>query len=309
MKNPVVILGRWYSLWRKMRKYPGVYSLPDACAQLRYLLQPQRLTEWELRQWIRKELSIRSESDGVLEIEIKRNGLIFYWLGGLSGGLAMGVRQEMEPSHPHYYNVPPIHLTPASLVLDVGACEGLFAIRVARARQAARIICFEPSARTASFLARAAEKNGVADRIKVEVFAVGRASGEVYFTDSESPEANRVVSTAVGGARKTPQVCLDDYCRDKQIRLGATDLIKVDAEGADFDVIRGAERIIREGAPQIAVTTYHEPAHAGDLIEFLRSLQPGYRFRLKGVTCFRTPDSIRPVLLQAALPLNARAGQ
>jgi len=309
MKNPVVVFGRWYALWRRMRRYPGVLSLADASKQLRYLLQPQRLTEWELRRWIRKELNVGPVSDGVREIEVKRNGLAFYWLGDLSAGLAMGVLQEVDPSNAHYYTSPPVRLTPASLVLDVGACEGLFAIRLARDRQAARIICFEPSARTASFLGRAAEKNGVADRVKVEICAVGRSSGEVYFTDSETPEANRVVSQGLAGARVTPQVCLDDYCREKQIELKSTDLIKVDAEGADLDVIRGAERIIRESSPQIAVTTYHETTHATDLMGFLRSVQPGYRFRLKGVTWFHAPDSLRPVLLQATLPPGSLVGQ
>ncbi len=48
------------------------------------------------------------------------------------------------------------------------------------------------------------------------------------------------------------------------------------------------------------MTTYHDPGHAEALIRFLRSLQPGYRFRLKGLTLWNSPSVPRPVLLQAS---------
>jgi FkbM family methyltransferase len=305
MKNPVALLGHSYRTWRALRRFPGVFSLGDASKRLRHVVQPNRVTEWELRRWIEKGLTIKNGSKGIYEIEVRGTGLMFYWLGSVCGGLANGVLQEVDPTHPHYYTTPPVQMRPSSLVLDVGSCEGLFAFRLLKNREAAKVVCFEPSARTASFLQRAAEKNGVSANLQVEICAVGRTSGEVNFIDSDVPEANRVVTHSSPGSTRVPQVSLDDYCKQKNIRLGAADLIKVDAEGADVEVIKGAECLIQEGSPQIAVTTYHHPEHAAELIGFLRSIQPRYQLRLKGFVLFNNSSLPRPVLLQAALPRPA----
>jgi FkbM family methyltransferase len=301
-KNPILVAGRAASAWRALRSYPGVFTLQDALSRCRWLLQPDRFTEREMCKFIQDQLRIKTLPEGVHEVEIRDNGLFFYWLGDTTGGLASGVLQEIDPTHPHYYTSPPVQLTPSSVVLDVGACDGLFAFRVARQREAARVICFEPGARTARFLEQAAHKNGVADRIQIEVLAVGSDSRDVFFTDLTSPEGNHVVEHAGAGLTKVRQVSIDDYCREHGIRLSCRDLVKVDAEGADVDVIRGAEENIRAGAPQIAVTTYHDPAHAAMLIEFLHSVQPRYQLRLKGLTLHNTKSLPRPVLLQAAVP-------
>jgi hypothetical protein len=76
-------------------------------------------------------------------------------------------------------------------------------------------------------------------------------------------------------------------------------LIKIDAEGFDFDILLGAERIIRSGNPQISVTTYHQDSHAEEIVNWLKGIQPKYHLRLKGFSSWT--DKPRPVLLQAAL--------
>jgi FkbM family methyltransferase len=307
MKNPLLVAARCYGAWRSLRAYPGVFSIKDASKHLPFTVGPGRYYETCMRRFINDELEIKSLPEEVHEIRVKRNGLLFYWLGPISGGLGGGVSQELDQRHPHFYNTPPVHLDPSTLVLDVGTCDGLFALRVTKNREVARVICFEPAPRTADYLRRAAEKNGVADHIGIEVMAVGKDSRDVFFTNLSSPEGNHVLADAGNGASKVRQVSIDDYCRANNIKLRSVDLIKVDAEGADVDVIKGAEQMIRQGAPQIAVTTYHDPDHAAALIEYLRSVQPNYQLRLKGFTLWQTIDRPRPVLLQAALPRNGSA--
>lgn len=302
LKNPIALAPRCFRTWRQLRVYPGVFSFRDACRHVRYVLQPNRITQRARLRVVARELNVRSLPDGVHEMELKREGLVFYWLGGIHEGLGGALMQEIDPEDPHYYMTLPVRLESTSLVMDVGACEGLFALRATRKREVARVVCFEPASRTAALLCKAAERNGVADRITVEVCAVGNKTGDVYFSDDVSPEGNRVVNAAGAGAQRVRQVTLDDYCQAHDLKPGPRDLIKIDAEGADVDVIRGAERIIRERSPQVAVTTYHDPGHAAAMIELLRTFQPAYRLRLKGMTLFNTRTTPRPILLQAALP-------
>ncbi|MCS5687644.1 MAG: FkbM family methyltransferase, partial [Acidimicrobiales bacterium] len=74
--------------------------------------------------------------------------------------------------------------------------------------------------------------------------------------------------------------------------------IKADAEGADLDVLLGAREQIRNGAPQLAITTYHVDDHAERMIAWLREIRPDYSLRLKGFSFWTAKP--RPVLLQAS---------
>ena len=93
-------------------------------------------------------------------------------------------------------------------------------------------------------------------------------------------------------------VRLEDLSITKEIELDQNDLIKADAEGADLDVLIGAEDQIRRNSPQIAITTYHVDYHAERMIDWLRKINPEYKIRLKGLSFWTTFP--RPVLIQAS---------
>ena len=285
--------------WRELRRFPGVFSAADASMLLSGVVLPMRFADRAAGRALGKEARIEREAEGMHKITHLESGLVFYWRGAVDNNLHYVMAQEFDPRFPHCYTTPPVRLTAESTVLDVGACEGLFAFRVLRSGQARRVICFEPSARTAHYTRLGAEVNGVADRLKVETVAVGRTTCRVQFVEGASADGNRVERTPAAGGDTVDCVALDDYCEQNAIRLGARDLIKIDAEGFDFEVLLGAERIIRAGSPQIAVTTYHNHEHAFQMAEWLGRVQPAYRMRLKGFASWTSPPE--PVLLQAAV--------
>ena len=89
-----------------------------------------------------REARIEPFEEGVVKVTVVEHGLMFYWLGRVDNNLHYSIAQEFNPNFPHHYTTPPVRLTPESLVFDVGACEGLFAFRVLKERQAAKVICF-----------------------------------------------------------------------------------------------------------------------------------------------------------------------
>ncbi|MEO5804139.1 MAG: FkbM family methyltransferase [Verrucomicrobiota bacterium] len=286
--------------WSSLRRYPGLFSLPDAALNWKEVLLPRRFSYRAAGRDLARTTRIEKVSDGVSKVTVLENGLVFYWLGEVSNNLYFSIAQEFDPLYPHYYTTPPVRMTPESLVLDVGSCEGLFAYRILKQGQARKVICFEPSERTANYTRLGAETNGLSDKIVVETLAVGRISGPVNFLEGDSPEANRIdLNSSATGGRTIMAVSLDDYCAEKKINLTERDLIKIDAEGADVDILKGAERLIRGGSPQIAITTYHDERHVFEMVDWLKQVQPAYRLRLKGF--FFWGGSPRPVLLQAAL--------
>ena len=82
------------------------------------------------------------------------------------------------------------------------------------------------------------------------------------------------------------------FGQKNEIELDKNDLIKADAEGADLDVLFGAEDQIRRNSPQIAITTYHVDDHAEKMIMWLREINPEYKLRLKGLSFWTTVSQI-----------------
>lgn len=299
MKNPFYNLCVAIKTWARLRAHRGVFRFSDAFMQFDRVLFPSRFHgRRAMKLWPRVATENLIE-EGVCRVQLKENGLCYYWPRPAGANHYFLYEQEFHPENPHYYSDAPIVLQADSIVLDVGACEGLFAFRVLKSRLVRRVICFEPSAAMADLLQRAARENGVEARVKIEPIALGGKTGPTYFQTGPTSDAG-AVSTSPGSAGETkiPMMTIDDYCKTNGLELGRTDLIKIDAEGSDLDVLFGARETIRRGAPQIAVTTYHEPRHAEQMIEFLREIQPKYSFRLKGFS-FWTPLP-NPVLLQAS---------
>jgi FkbM family methyltransferase len=299
MKNPAANLWSVFWTWRRLRRYPGLFTLGDAALQLDRVLLPARFAQRTAARELARAARIRPADEGAFEIELLEHGLRFFWPREPDNNLWFLIEQEFDPRNPHYYTTPPIRLSAESLVLDVGACEGLLALRALKTGLARRVICFEPWETMAALLRRGARANGMEQQLAVEPLAVDRQSGCVVLQEGADAEASSIHAPGESG-RKVAAVSLDDYCRAAGLSLSRRDLIKIDAEGADFAVLQGAEGLIRAGSPQIAVTTYHTDDHCFEIVDWLRRIQPRYRLRLKGFACWTQPP--RPVLLQAALP-------
>ncbi len=55
------------------------------------------------------------------------------------------------------------------------------------------------------------------------------------------------------------------------MKKGKNTYIKIDLEGYDYKALLGAEELIRENKPKIAVITYHNFHHAEDISAYLKS--------------------------------------
>ena len=165
---------------------------------------------------------------------------------------------------------------PLDCVVDIGANVGLFAFRCEpRAR---RVICYEPYRPNFDRLSTLfAERNGV----EVVRAAVGGRSGKLRLFVPDGPKHQDLPSLfpKVGDVHASrfedvPAVTLDELFRRHAIER--CDLLKVDVEGAEYDILYGADeatlrrirRIVCEYHPVDAVTP---DMHPDRLAEFLES--------------------------------------
>jgi FkbM family methyltransferase len=62
--------------------------------------------------------------------------------------------------------------------------------------------------------------------------------------------------------------------------------INMDVEGMEPEVLHGAEGLIREYRPDLAICVYHAPHHLWEIPRYLDDLGLGYRFYLRNYTSF-----------------------
>jgi len=299
VKNPITQSIRCWSEWRRQQKLHGNFARADARMQANRVILPARFHSIAAARRLVHEAQI-TQADDAWQVRLTDSGLSFFWPSEPDQNLYFVIEQEFSAANPHHYTTTPIRLSPESTVLDVGACEGLFAFRVLKKCLARRVVCFEPSERMAVLLQRGAEANDLGDDITIECSGVGNQTGRARMITGDNPDAGYLEYLPSGEphADAVPVTTLDDYCRSHHLTLGPDDLIKADAEGADLDVLLGAREQIRNGAPQLAITTYHVDDHAERMIAWLREIRPDYSLRLKGFSFWTAKP--RPVLLQAS---------
>jgi FkbM family methyltransferase len=187
-------------------------------------------------------------------------------------------------------------LAPGDTAIDVGAHIGFFTMHMAaRVGEAGRVYAFEPFAPNAELLERSIAENRFATRVEFQRAAVGATSGTATLTfpvetlnsggayllcDGTTPLTGNLTTTV-------PLMSLDNLDLRRPVRL-----IKMDVEGAEPQVIRGAARLLREDRPVI-LTELHpvqlERASGTTGDEFLSELR-GLGYSAHGIERDRPPD-------------------
>lgn len=204
-------------------------------------------------------------------------------------------------------------LRPGDTAIDVGAHIGFFTMQMAAAvGRTGKVYAFEPFDPNADLLERSMIENRFADRVVFQRGAVGGASGSATLTfpvetlNSGGAYLLRDGASPLTGnqTRTVPVFALDDVPLARPVRF-----IKMDVEGAEPLVVRGACRILREDRP-IVLSELHptqlERASGVTADEYLAEIQAlGYRAHRMadgrpGDVLDRAPDGIVSVIFQPA---------
>jgi len=132
-----------------------------------------------------------------------------------------------------------LHLVrPGDLFCDIGANIGAYTI-LASAALGARSIAYEPTPRSFGDLRANIVINGIEALAEPRNVGVGGESGQLNFTVTQDTMNRVVLGTAGAGCQSVEVVKLDDG-------LGAETpvLMKIDVEGWEFEVLRGAPRTL-----------------------------------------------------------------
>jgi FkbM family methyltransferase len=139
-------------------------------------------------------------------------------------------------------------LGPGMTVVDVGANIGYFTLlAAARTGPTGRVIAVEPSPYAHQRLAETIRRNGLT-QVRVEPIALGDQAGEfdLYIPPEEARNHSPTLVPAPGMTTvRVPVHTLDD--RLDEWGIDRVDLLKLDVQGFEPHVCRGAVRAFREG--------------------------------------------------------------
>jgi FkbM family methyltransferase len=135
-------------------------------------------------------------------------------------------------------------------VFDVGANSGQTVANFRASFRHPRIHCFEPGTRAFSFLQK--HTLGIPN-LTLNNIALGSSIEEKTLLEMEDARADMNSFLEPGPdsgvqvlqRNKVSVSTVDDYCKQKSITR--IDVLKSDTQGFDLEVLRGAERMIREG--------------------------------------------------------------
>lgn len=195
-------------------------------------------------------------------------------LSGLAEGLRFPAR-AFPPDHAHLGLVlrglleVPVQealrrsLPPGGGLWDVGANVGFFSLL--GAKLGGQVVAWEPVAAVAELLAEAAERSGLT--VDVRAVAVGAAPGTEELLVSADASWSHLASR--GNVAGTTSRVVPVTTLDAELAAGtpAPAVVKLDVEGSEGDVLRGASTLLREVGPTLVIELHDTAAEVCDLLD------------------------------------------
>lgn len=150
---------------------------------------------------------------------------------------------------------------PGMVALDVGANVGAYALLLGGwVSPGGRAYAFEPSPETFAGLSRHLALNGLLGTVVPVAAAVSASDGRATLSGGGLSGGNRLDARGAGPEVET--VSLDGFCAREGI---VPSFIKIDVEGAELDVLRGARETIRAAGEGLALFVEMHPTTWGEM--------------------------------------------
>ncbi|WP_203336316.1 FkbM family methyltransferase [Nocardioides limicola] len=163
-------------------------------------------------------------------------------------------------------------LRPDLVALDIGGHVGCFSVALAKHSREARVHTYEASPVTAQWLFRNVEQNELSDRVHPHHSAVAGVTGTLEFADNGRGSGLNGVTAAQRSGHPTaiatvPAVTFGDAVRAAG---GTVDLVKMDTEGAEYDIVLNSSAEDWETVSRIVLEHHAVPGQdAAELERFL----------------------------------------
>lgn len=227
---------------------------------LRRLLRPLILVRRLVMRFGRDRQRRRIEAQYSRVLE----GSVVFCMPEFNGAYEVDIRSDLAKRimfdgayEPEFASLCAVLVDPGMDALDIGANVGMFTGLIAsHLNDGRRVASLEPTAGAHRLLLRNIDRNRLGSRVLALQMAASNRDGrhEIRFCPGreEYSSCGPVVHPAMGGELTercpVPGTTIDGLCRQHELEPG---FIKIDVEGYEYNVLLGAERVIRQYRPTI----------------------------------------------------------
>ena len=162
--------------------------------------------------------------------------------------------------------------------LDCGAYIGDSALMFIRDYNPSKVYSFEPLTSNYNNLLKNIELNNLNKVIPINKGLGEKSSTLNIFTLDVSSYISEV------GDAKIEVITIDEFVSEYNLSVG---LIKMDVEGYELEVLKGAKKTIKKFKPVLLIGVYHNPEEFFETHKYLQSLMPDYEFKIKFLSDIR----------------------
>ncbi|MDI6847458.1 MAG: FkbM family methyltransferase [Candidatus Bathyarchaeia archaeon] len=150
------------------------------------------------------------------------------------------------------------------VVFDIGAHMGFFTLKVAR--KVKWVIACEPDPQNFVFLMQNVKYNNLSN-VKTFNYALGERNCDVFLERGYGGGRTKV--TRSNTMVRTRMITLDTLV--KQLGLHP-DVIKIDVEGYELQILKGAKKVLACFKPKLIIAAYHYPGELKEIANYLSEL-------------------------------------
>jgi FkbM family methyltransferase len=171
-----------------------------------------------------------------------------------------------------------------TVIFDVGANVGQSAEVFLRAYPTAKLYCFEPV--SASFHALREALTEKAAQVELHQLAMGAQRGQARIATHGTGTCATMLAPSTEEYQQSEEIqvdTVDAFCSDAAITR--IDYLKIDTEGNDLNVLRGAERLLGRGDAAVVEVEagMHPENHLHVPLEDLKAHLQEYGYRCFGI--------------------------
>lgn len=168
---------------------------------------------------------------------------------------------------------------------DLGAAVGYHSLLADRFIDDGSIFAFEPFPANAALFREHLQRNAgqlKGNTIELLPFAIAEEDGELLFSgNNQQTDGNSYISSSPVFKNSGEPIRVQAFSIDSLVRQGypVPGIIKIDVEGAEFDVLKGARATLDAHHPHLLLAThdYHLPGVRENCLAFLKAM--GYVMR------------------------------
>ncbi len=176
-------------------------------------------------------------------------------------------------------------IQPGDIVIDAGANYGFFTAFACN--RGGLVYAFEPIESTIDILKETLAVNKIEEKAVIVKNALGEKSQQAEMTicNDNLAASTYVKDLNVTGTKAIVNiVSLDEYVI--QNGLPRVDFIKADIEGAERDLLLGAQMVLKKYKPKLALCTYHLPDDKEVLTKLILEANPEYKICYSSMKLF-----------------------